>query len=345
MELTINNTKHSLSEDGYIDAGAEAKVYSLDNNTLVKVLNTQSKTENKINKILALCDKYDYLSGIKGFEHIAVPIDPAYDGAAICGFTMPFFENCKTINELCYDIVESRYAHSRITDLDLFKIIKNLFEILQILHLQKIILGDINSNNILWHTKTNAVYIIDLDSAKVGDFYAKMAMPEYLCPIVKKIGEDTKGGLSFSTSSDIYALTIVCFELLVGCHPCDVGTQPVTDRGKKMELGVTYLSYHALSIKRHQNHLLFDSNSKMVFRRLDIIKRTAPRIYGLFLDVFHYGKRGYLNRKTISQRQKPKRTRTIKAIRTHNGSKKQTDPRELRLFLDTYNLKLPYHVK
>ena len=64
--------------------------------------------------------------------------------------------------------------------------------------------------------------------------------------VVKKIGADQDGGLSFSTSSDIYALSIICFELLMGLHPCDVGVQPITDKNDKMEKNITYLSYHFL---------------------------------------------------------------------------------------------------
>ncbi len=258
---------------------------------------------------------------------------------------MAFFKGCKTISELGYDIINSSYSFKDVTDRDVFKIIEKLFDTLQILHRQKIILGDISANNILWDTKTNEVYIIDLDSAKVGEFYASMSTPGYLCPIVKKMGADQDGGLSFSTSSDIYALSIICFELLMGPHPCDVGVQPITDRDDKMEKNITFLSYHFLERTSYKGYELFDEDEfNEASKRLDSIKKNAPKIYTLFLNVFHFGKRQYLQQKNIIKKVQKKIVRKIQAIRT-SQNKKQYDPKELMFFLDTYNLKLPNYVK
>lgn len=346
MIVTINKNEYCLNDNDYLDAGKEATVYSLKNGAIVKVLEDDSKSENKIKKILALCDKSDYLSGIKGFENIAIPIHPAYSSDAICGFSMPFFKDCKTISELGYDLFDNSYSFKDVSDVDLFKIIEKLFDILQILHHQKIILGDVNSNNILWNSKTNEVYIIDLDSAKVGDFYANMSTEGYLCPIVKKIGIDQDGGLSFSTSSDIYALTIICFELLMGMHPCDVGIKPAMDKLEKMEKGITHLSYHFLNKNNYKGYHFFDSEEfSLIFKRLDILKSKAPKIYNHFVNVFHFGKRKYLQQKNIIKKIPQKRTRKIQAIRTSSKNNRQYDPKEFALFLNTYNLKLPNYVK
>jgi len=346
MIITIDKNRYTLSDSDFIDSGKEATVYDLKNDSIVKILDEDFKSDNKIKKILALCDKSDYLSSIKGFENIAIPVYPAYDSDTICGYSMAFFKDCKTINELAFDILESTYSYDYITDTDLFKIIEKLFVTLQILHHQKIILGDINSNNILWNPKTNDVYIIDLDSAKVGEFYATMSTPDYLCPVVKRMGEDQNGGLSFSTSSDIYALTIICFEMLTGIHPCDIGVQPVLDKSEKMEKGITYLSYHFQKKTTYQGHKLFNKDSfAIISKRLDLIQKKSPRVYQHFINVFHFGKRHYLQRKNIAHKALKKRTRKIQAIRSISKNKKQYDPKELHIFLETYNLKTPNYVK
>ena len=346
MIVTINKNEYHLNNNNYLDAGKEATIYNLKNGSIIKVLEDDSKSENKIKKRLALCDKSDYLSRIKGFENIAVPVYPAYSSKAICGFSMPFFKDCKTISELGYDLFENAYSFKNVSDVDLFKIIEKLFDTLQILHHQKIILGDVNSNNILWNPKTNEVYIIDLDSAKVGDFFANMSTLGYLCPVVEKIGVDQDGGLSFSTSSDIYALTIICFELLMGVHPCDVGIKPAMDKFEKMEKGITYLNYHFLNKNNYKGYHFFDREEfSLIFKRLDVLKWSVPKIYNHFVNVFHFGKRKYLQQKNIIKKTPQKRTRKIQAIRSRSKNNRQYDPKEFTLLLNTYNLKLPNYVK
>lgn len=340
MLITVNNTSHVLDANTYLDQGAEAKIYTLRTNAVIKFINESHKTENKINKILALCDKADQLTTIKGFENIAIPIHPAYQNNTICGFSMSFFKGCKTINELCYDIFSNTYNYKSVNDKTLISIIENLFNSLQILHRQKIILGDINSNNILWNPKTDAIHIIDLDSAKVGDYHASMSTPEYLCPIVKQLGEDSNGGLSYSTSSDIYALTIICFEMLFGFHPHDIGIQPTLSKQEKMAHGITYLSYHFTKNQVYKRYKIFKNDNQMTFKRLDMIKQITPNLYNHFVDVFHKNKRDYFSKKLTIKQPKTYRKRHIKAIRTSSKGK-ILDPKEFHYFLNTYNLKLP----
>ena len=47
MIVTINKNEYSLNNSDYLDAGKEATVYSLKNGDIVKVLEDESKSENK----------------------------------------------------------------------------------------------------------------------------------------------------------------------------------------------------------------------------------------------------------------------------------------------------------
>ncbi|MCY1660127.1 serine/threonine-protein kinase [Chryseobacterium sp. SL1] len=339
-KININNEDHQINDSDLILSGGEGSVYLLKDPQCVKILFDQHLQDSmKINKVLALCDKSDYLSGLSGFEDVAIPLFPAYHEENFCGFSMPFFKDSIPINSILYDHFEQKYNIEEITDGDIVNIIQQLFRLLQILHKQRIIVGDLNSDNILINPDSKKTYLVDVDSAQVGEFYCGFSKEEYCCPIVESMGRNSSGGYSFSTSSDIYSLTIICFELITGIHPFQPGVEPAIDVLEAKSKGINYVSYHYKNIKKDKGFQLIDKESyTLIFKRLDHIKKAYPSLYQHFVDVFDLNKRRYFERSTITNVVQKKQKRSIRPIRGYTPAKSRQDPEEFSLFVKQYNL-------
>lgn len=353
VEFEIEKKAYRFQENDYLNAGGtEGIIYDIKNNRVAKIL--RKTNTNKISKILALCNKAEQLGTLKGFENIAIPQAPAYNThQEVCGFAMTHFKNCLPINEMRYDLFNTSYPNKHTNDKSVIQVIERLFYSLQLLHQNKIIIGDLNAENILWDTTSNKVYYIDLDSSQVGginnesddNYYAELYKEEYVCPQVLKLGKNSQGGLPFSTASDIYSLSVVCFEILIGTYPYEVGTQPILSNTEKKEQQISFVDFHFKNIKTYQGvHLtdlfLYDA----VKKRLDHIQRVYPELYHHFVHVFHQGKRSYYSRrKLVKNNRKKQKLITIKAIRTPGYNRKEKDPENLNAFLQTFNLKIPHY--
>lgn len=338
-KININSKDHHINDSDFILSGGEGAVYKLENDCAKLLFADSLKDSMKINKVLALCDKSDYLSGIQGFENVAIPLFPAYENDDFCGFSMKFFDNCENINSVSYDLYEQKYTIDEFMDSDAIRIIQYLFRLLQILHKQRIIIGDLNSDNVLIDINTKKTYLIDIDSAQVGEFFCKVAQEEYCCPIVESIGENSSGGYSFSTSSDIYSLTILCFELIIGTHPFQPGLDPALNVREAKKEGINYISFHYKNVTKESRFQLVDKDTySLVFKRLDDIKKKYPSLYRHFVDVFHFNKRRYFERSIITNTVQKKQKRSIRAIRGYAPAKNRRDPEEFFLFLKQYNL-------
>ena len=338
-KININSKDHQINDSDFILSGGEGAVYKLENDCAKLLFADSLKDSMKISKVLALCDKSDYLSGIQGFENVAIPLFPAYENDIFCGFSMKFFKDSIPINAAWYNLFEKNYIVEGLTDDDIMGIIQQLFRLLQILHKQRIIIGDLNSDNVLIDLNTKKVYLIDIDSAQVGEFFCKVTTQEYCCPIVESIGENSSGGHSFSTSSDIYSLTILCFELIIGTHPFQPGLNPALNVREAKKEGINYISFHYKNITKESRFQLVDKDTySLVFKRLDDIKKTYPSLYRHFVDVFHFNKRRYFERSLITNTVQKKQKRSIRAIRGYAPAKSRRDPEEFFLFLKQYNL-------
>lgn len=351
VEFDIEEKRYRFMEDDYLNAGGtEGVIYDIKENKVAKIL--RKINQNKTNKILALCNKTENLSSVKGFENIAMPLSPAYDlDQNICGFAMTYFKNCGPVNDIIYDLQNKKYQNPKVNDSKVVRMIESLFFYLQLLHQNKIILGDLNAENILWNITTNEVHYIDIDSSKVSglniienedEYYAEMYKEEYVCPQVLKLGKNDDGGLPFSTSSDIYSLSIVCFEILIGTYPYEVGTNPVLNNEQKKEQQISFIDFHFKKVKKYKNISIADLYLyNLVKERLDYIQNKHPKIYQHFVEVFHLGKRNYFSKKQLVRTtSKIRRDIRVKPIRSYAYNRKERDPKGFNVFLNTYNLKL-----
>jgi serine/threonine protein kinase len=343
MNINSNNINYNIENTPPSFSGKEAKVYVLKDKCLKFFFDATLTQESKQKKVLLLCDKHNELANEEGFQYVGVPEHPAYNKDKFIGYTMPFFNNCKTITESFYFLIKQRYRSEILNDSKALSIIKSLFKSLQLLHNHKIILGDINPENILINQTSNKCFIIDIDSADIGNYASLVGMKEYICPTVIQIGKNADDSWSYSVSSDIYSLAIICFELLVGTHPFSVALDPVTDIVNAKKDCISYLHFHQ---KKHLNYKETELQDKFiyekVFHRLDELKRNFPEMYHYFINVFVHNKRDYFgNKKTTTVGvKKRKRIQKTFAIRGYTPLHKKSDPKELQIFLKQYNLNL-----
>lgn len=345
MNILANNNTYNIENHSPSFSGREADIYLLNENCLKFFYKESLQKKGKEDKVLLLCDKYQELKDQEGFFNIGFPKYPAYYKENFIGFVMAFFKNSKTITEYRYHLLQNKYRNVNFNDHAAHLIIKQLFKSLKLVHNHKIILGDVNPENILIHNTSFQSFIIDVDSACIGDYPCFLTMPEYMCPIVKSIGKNTDDSFSFSASSDIYALTIICFELIIGVHPFTPPVEPVIDMDQAKREDISYLSFYHKKTNRYksyylENKMLYDK----VFKRLDYIQKKYPNLYQHFLNLFIFKKRPYYDhqtsKKSVMRKRPIQRTKGIRPIRGYTPSREKSDPLEFGLFLKQYNINL-----
>lgn len=345
MNITVNNHTTNIQNIKPSFSGREADIYLLKENCLKIFFIETLQEKGKKEKVLLLCDKYQELRNEEGFKHIGLPKYPAYLNDVFVGFVMNFYKNCKTITEFRYRILQKEYRNIGFNDNAAHLIVVQLFKYIRLVHSHKIILGDINPENILINTSSFQSFIIDVDSAHVGDYPCFLTMPEYLCPTVEALGKNTDNSYSFSVSSDIYALTIICFELFIGVHPFTPPVEPIIGINQAKTEYISYISFHyskSLQYKKYrlENKLL---HSK-VFERLNHLEKIHPNLYQHFVNVFIHKKRTYYGnqnfKKTIHKRKRISKVEGIRPIRGYTPAREKSDPLEFKLFLKQYNINL-----
>ncbi|WP_439131450.1 protein kinase domain-containing protein [Polaribacter sp.] len=345
MNITIGNLIYKLKDLTPSFSGREADIYLLNEGCLKYFTDEILSKKIKKEKVLLLCDKYQDLQGKEGFRNIGLPKYPAYSKDSFIGFKMEFFKNSKTITEYRYYILQKEYKNIGFNDKAAHIIVKQLFKSLQLVHTHKIILGDINPENILINNSSFESFIIDVDSAHVGNYPCFLTMPEYICPSVEAIGKNSDDSYSFSTSSDIYSLSIISFELFIGVHPFTPPVEPIIDMTQAKREGISFLSFHHKKSTKYKEYFLENKMLyTLVFERLDHVEKNYPDLYQYFLDVLFYKKRTYyghqISKRPINKKRVQQKSHGILPIRGYTPSKEKADPSEFGLFLKQYNINL-----
>jgi len=352
MKIIINDKKHNVSDKQFIGAGAEGTIYKLDDKNCLKHYPKENRTaQNRINKIISLCSKVNEFENIEEFKHIAFPNYIAYeedDQNEICGFSMKLIPKADEIIAFCFDPGTNKFLVDNFAFKDAETLIFKLFELLKLLHSENIIIGDIQPENIMVDLATFEPYIIDFDSVKFGEFECStIGMDEYICPKVQALGKGFDNRVSFSKESDVYALSMICFELLTSMTPFDIPVEPIEERDILKSKAISFMSFSQATDKVKG----YSVGDKEIFNevraRLDYIKLESPSLFNHFESVFTKEKKEYLirdiKRIVIVPDKTHKKTNVakIKPIRGYTTSKERKDPELLHLFLERFKLKLP----
>lgn len=212
-----NNTVYYL-EDTPIGRGGEGIVYAVSNNpSLVAKLylprrlqpeDSRKELQAKIEAMLS----YKIKTHIDGVLRVAWAEDALYDNGAFAGYIMPKV----TFPYKIYDVY--RNENRKYTWKSSVQFAYNLSWVVWYLHLNDIIIGDMNPNNIAIGEK-GEVALLDCASFDIWDkrtghhFPCAVGLEELLAPELQTVGKLTNG--SFTKESDCFSLAIHIFRLLM----------------------------------------------------------------------------------------------------------------------------------
>lgn len=318
--LTAKNKAFDTDTAEPLDFGAEGTIYKLpaeclavpvQNQPLVKIYaDNLPNMAARQGKGIILAGKYSSFAACfhnpDAFSaaQFAFPQHNAVYAATneYAGFSMQDLGRCPKLDGF-------RYENGRITDYDTGAVMTdaeavNLFYNMaygiDILHRNKIILGDLNDRNILYDTDRKMPLFVDIDSAQVEGYTCDAFTPTMLDPLItrKRLdgSSERSGAYEYSENSDIFALAVIAYRLLTGFHPAFF-----RGRGSKGTDGNTKAKLFMLRFMLDKN---FEGSSGIELldnsehaQRLLQLKADFPEIYAHFVDVFVHDKRPLITAK------------------------------------------------
>ena len=304
-----------------IGEGGEAEVFKIPGSCLlnpsgdeplVKIYDRQKINDEKLtarqDKGMLLVNKYSLFSNDFDTQRnfnaslFAFPQRNAmdYDAKTYAGFSMHDLGRWSTLEDFMYQDgkitnVMTDYVMSDDEAVELFY---NITYGIYSLHNRQIILGDLNDKNILYNTDKKLPLFLDIDSAQVESFTCDAFTPEFLDPLVtrKRLdGAEDKGEgtYEFSKSSDIFALAVNFYKVMIGFHPAEF-----RGKNKPGDVGTLTRKKMFLLKLRHDKKFLQQTGIELLDnneheQRLMQVQKKYPALYQHFVDVFVNDQRNY----------------------------------------------------
>jgi serine/threonine protein kinase len=343
MDVIIKNQKCTLQETGLF--GREGEIYLVDKfkDKLVKIYEPDRQTAFIQRKVTAIINKFRYLDlgGVENF--ISYPESPVYDAEfkMFRGFMMKYFNNHSSLFNNRYDLNQLSYRNEGIDDNKAIVIFSTLYAYLEVLHRAGLILGDVNPANILLD-KSLMPYIVDFDSVQLGTYYSNTNRIAYIDPSVRIDGYGRKKYFIYTMNSDVYAMTIIFYEFLVGIHPYFFQTTLPTDTEfkKKNALSlIDYLENNTSKTDKFEFKIFENSAFTASCERLNEIKVNHKEVYAFFKTVFSDGNRHYFGNKKY-------KISAINSIESAENTivdlipQAKQDPEELEIFMKQFRVNL-----
>jgi len=335
-------------------SSGEADIFQLSHNKLLKKYYYDAERFPMRNdKILAFINKADDIPIDIRNNLIAYPQDVAFDlsnsNEEFCGFSMKYFAGCESMNDVSYYSNKERFKHNEMTDKNAVDIIYELFKLLNTFHKRRIILGDIKPQNILINITTMKPVIVDIDAAQIAQYRCFSLTDEWLDPRVLSEGQDSDGCYNLSINSDLYSMTLVAFQFIVGVSPHSVNLEDPIDKEDAKMQEINYLIFHRHNLTRvNDGSVVIKKNDEClrVFKRLDFLNRNYNALYEFFCTNLVFGKRQSLTKDSYIVYSKKKSSQTY----LKNSSRKSglyrvqkldtKDPKEFIAFLNNYNISI-----
>ena len=212
---------------GKIAGGGEGDIFPVigDPSSVAKIYKAGKITPEKEAKLIRMVT---YRPDKRVLSQIAWPSDVLYDTSdRFAGFIMPKLDINEDLNVI-YEYGSSA-KYQNITWMNKITIAVNLCAVLDAIHREGHVCGDLNPKNISVNPNTGLVVFLDTDSYHIQDgattYRCNVGIPEYL-PL--EIQNKMRGGVNLATAqlptftqdTDNFALAVHIFQLLMnGAHP------------------------------------------------------------------------------------------------------------------------------
>lgn len=191
-----------ISQTNFIASGGEATVFKINDKLAYKKYTTQPN--NISNKLLYMLNNNQPSNSLH--KSVAWPISRVMNGNNCVGYVMPYI-NAKSLDLLIED--EFFKTNKRM----MISVAIECADILQTIHAHSYVVGDLKPSNILVDVNGRTTFI-DCDSYQIRDgieFPCRLESPDYKSPDLV--------GYQYTRASDLYALSVIYFEMFCGCHP------------------------------------------------------------------------------------------------------------------------------
>lgn len=222
----INDKEVNFTISDFYNKGGEADLfYHLKKSMLAKLYKTSTHIDIKTDeekfiaknrlieqqkKLPALKKKLQYVS-----SNIIVPQDLIYNGRKqIMGYTMPMIKNANILHLF----FNSNFKKQNATNNQIIEILLNLYNVVEELHGNDIIVGDFNDLNVL--VKIPDIFMIDTDSFQFDNFLCKAYTETFVDPLLCDIkGKELSFCRPYNIMSDWYAYSNMFFAACLSVLP------------------------------------------------------------------------------------------------------------------------------
>lgn len=224
MDVYLNQQKIRLQAKHLIGHGGEATIYDLGKGHALKLFKPANHPDyshsDQLQQAVAFRLK-EHQSKLRQFpsglpERVIQPLALAYDrrGQTILGYQMT---RLTQVNPL-FSYGDRGFRQRGISALEMTHILLDLYQTVQQLHEQGVILGDFNDLNIL--VKNQTAYVIDADSFQFGPFYCRVFTERFLDPLLADPqGDRLTLKVVYTPESDWYAFAVMVMQCLLFVHP------------------------------------------------------------------------------------------------------------------------------
>ena len=234
MKFVVGSAEFDTDHLDRLGGGGFGEVYACSPATAAKIIDDVN--EPLARKLLQICDIGTSVERDPEIAScVAFPSTIAKGGAGdsrsdqIVGFAMRNLGRRPKLLELGYDLTDGRpreVGGCTLSDDVLVSLAFRVFQVLHSLERRHIVVGDVSYGNVLFAESGDPAFV-DLDSAHIGDWESDSnGTPGYTDPHLSEGDRNSMGGLRFDPKSDIYALTVLMYEVVIGVHPYDFDSHP-----------------------------------------------------------------------------------------------------------------------
>ena len=234
MRFLIDSGVYDSDQLSNIGIGSFASVYDIGRGVAAKIYH-DPPTDEGVRKLTRLFDVSRSLQGVGTTSgSAALPESPAISvaDAAVVGFAMKGFSDWLPLSALRFSRDAMDYkteGRFKFTDTSAVSAIYAMFGVLNDFASRHLTIGDISAGNILVNPANAAPGFIDLDDSDFEEWdSSSLGTAGYVDPRLFEGNLNSAGGYDFDAQSDVFALTVVAYSLVMGVMPFSVPLRPAT---------------------------------------------------------------------------------------------------------------------